>query len=136
MPIPNIFPGEVLQYIKRFNFREENVNVKTVLLDLEGEGWKPHDKFPGLFVKPFLSGEEGFGFKTYAVKVTPGGEIPRHTHDVTEVFLFYKGNGESFMNGKIGKVSAGTVVAAPAGDLHGFVNTSDEDVIILANFEA
>ena len=94
--------------------------------------WVKHEEYPGVFVKPFLTGEEGLGFKTVWVKVVPGGEILLHTHDVTEVFLIWQGEGN------IGEetLRRGAIMAAPAGQEHFLRNDGAEDVILLANFTA
>jgi quercetin dioxygenase-like cupin family protein len=110
--------------------------MKTIVLDFNTQDWKPHEKFTGLYTKPFLSGKEGFGFKSYLVRVLPGAEIPVHTHDVTEIFLIYSGTGTAYVEGEYVEVSGGTIIAAPAGKEHGMKNTGSQEMIILANFES
>jgi quercetin dioxygenase-like cupin family protein len=119
------------------NSMKEGIFLKKTLIFSENQmEWQKHPQFPGVFVKPVLKGDEGYGFRTSFIKVVPGGEILPHTHDVTEVFYFYKGKALVLANGENIEVSAGDLIIAPAGEEHGTKNLSDEDVYLLANFEA
>lgn len=106
----------------------------TIILEFDNRSWEPHPKYSGLYVKHFLSGEENYGFRIFWVKVTPGHEVPIHTHEITEVYLIWEGKGEMEINGEVKMFSKGTIFASPAGVEHGMKNAGDEDLIILANF--
>ncbi|CFX14234.1 RmlC-like jelly roll fold [Syntrophomonas zehnderi OL-4] len=108
----------------------------TLVFNIEKGEWKPHPSSPGVFVNSMLAGNEGFGFKNMYVKIVPGGEILPHIHDVTEVFYIISGTGSVLVNGQRVDYSTGTVVAAPAGVEHGVKNNTDQEIYLLANFEA
>lgn len=110
--------------------------MKTLVFNIEEGEWQPHPTSPGVFVNGMLTGTEGLGFKSMFVKIVPGGEILPHTHDVTEVFYFIKGTGSVLVNGRRLEYGPGTVVAAPAGIEHGVKNNTDQEIYLLANFEA
>ena len=57
------------------------------------------------------------------MSVQPGDNVGEETHDVDQVLVFVEGEGESVLDGKRGRVGAGSLVSVPAGTLHNFVST-------------
>lgn len=60
------------------------------------------------------------------MSVEPGDDVGEETHDVDQVLVFVAGEAESVLDGRRGRVSAGSLVAVPAGTLHNFLNTGSE----------
>ncbi len=58
------------------------------------------------------------------MSVEPGDEIGEETHDVDQVLVFVKGDGEAVLDGKRSPIEEGSLVAVPAGTSHNFINTS------------
>lgn len=57
------------------------------------------------------------------MSVEPGDDIGEETHDVDQVLVFVKGEGEAVLNGERSEVEKGSLVAVPAGTKHNFINT-------------
>lgn len=57
-------------------------------------------------------------------KLTPGGQIYPHTHNVGEVIFIIAGNVEFLVNGEWLPYGAGDTVIAPAGVVHSVRNIS------------
>jgi quercetin dioxygenase-like cupin family protein len=76
-----------------------------------------------------LSGEKENGrLSAHLTIIKPGGEIIPHTHEVLEVIYIVKGEGSALVNGERKRAEPGTIVLAPAGSEHGFLNTGDTDI--------
>lgn len=108
--------------------------MNTTFLEFDKSKWKPHPKYSGLYVSNFLSGEENYGFRVFWVKVIPESEIPVHSHEVTEIYLIWQGEGEVTIGEEVKVLGAGTIFASPAGAEHSMKNAGEEDLIILAIF--
>jgi mannose-6-phosphate isomerase-like protein (cupin superfamily) len=60
-----------------------------------------------------------------------GGEIGLETHEHNDQLLtFVSGTGEAYVDGETSTVSAGDLVAVPAGTEHNFTNTGDEPLVL------
>lgn len=108
--------------------------MKTLVFHVQDMEWVKHPTFPGVYVKDMLAGEHGMGITNKYIKIEPQGEIQTHTHDVTEAFFILQGKASVLVNGERVELSAGNMIAAPAGQVHGLINQGAEDVILLANF--
>lgn len=102
----------------------------------ENINWEPHPTSPGVFLRSMLSGSENMGLKNSIVKIIPGGQILKHTHDVTEAIFFLKGQFNTLVNGNWQTLAEGNMVAAPAGVEHSIKNDTDQDIFLLATFES
>lgn len=58
----------------------------------------------------------------------PGDRVLLHTHAVEEVLLFSSGSGEVQVGEKCFAVRVGVTVHIPAGEIHGFRNTSQDEL--------
>ncbi len=63
------------------------------------------------------------------MSIPSGGEIGEETHETVDQTLFFvNGNGEAVLEGKSKPIGKGDVVFVPAGALHNFKNTGDDDL--------
>ena len=63
------------------------------------------------------------------MSIPVGGEIGEETHPTVDQILFFvEGEGEAILEGKASPVEEHGVVFVPAGTLHNFKNTGDEDL--------
>ncbi|HXY85427.1 MAG TPA: cupin domain-containing protein [Gaiellaceae bacterium] len=60
------------------------------------------------------------------LEVDPGDHIPLHTHSAEETLVFLEGTGQATAGAVDADVSAGSIVVAPAFEMHGFANTGVE----------
>jgi mannose-6-phosphate isomerase-like protein (cupin superfamily) len=60
------------------------------------------------------------------MSIEPGEEIGEETHEVDQVLVFVKGEGEAVLDGERSPVEKGSLVSVPAGTRHNFVNTGDK----------
>lgn len=66
-----------------------------------------------------------------SVRVNPGlSPHPPHEHPEEELLLVVEGKGEFLLDGKASPCSAGTMLYATAGHLHGFKNTGSEPLTV------
>ena len=83
----------------------------------------------------FLIGERGAGTDQLVVGRTvlpPGARHERHRHPNCDEFLVVmSGRGEIYTNEGEEPAGEGDVIFTPAGNWHGFNNTSDEDVLLI-----
>ncbi|MGE5041326.1 MAG: cupin domain-containing protein [Candidatus Levyibacteriota bacterium] len=64
-----------------------------------------------------------------AMSIPVGGDIGEETHPTTDQILFFvEGHGEAKLNGETEEVEEHDVVFVPAGTLHNFTNTGEEDL--------
>ena len=64
-------------------------------------------------------------------RVQPKGEFSIHADDYNHVFLFLEGKGEGMLGDDSYEIEPGLIVRVPAGQPHGYRNTSDSDLILL-----
>lgn len=64
----------------------------------------------------------------------PGERVLMHTHPVEEVLIFTGGSGDVRLGNETLPVSAGVTVHIPAGELHGFRNTGEEELRVFVLF--
>ena len=63
------------------------------------------------------------------MSIPPGGDIGEETHpDIDQILFFVKGKGEAIIEGKPAPLGKGDAVFVPAGTLHNFKNTGEEDL--------
>ena len=83
----------------------------------------------------FLIDERGAGTDQLVVGRTvlpPGARHERHRHPNCDEFLVVmSGRGEIYTNECEEPAGEGDVIFTPAGNWHGFNNTSDEDVLLI-----
>ena len=82
-----------------------------------------------------LSGEKENGrLSAHLTTIKPGGEIIPHVHEVLEMMYIIQGEGSALVNGERQRSEPGTIVVAPPGSEHGFLNTGDTDIVIYCVF--
>lgn len=59
------------------------------------------------------------------MSIEPGDEIGEETHEVDQILMFIDGDGQAVLDGHKSKVTQNSMVVAPAGALHNFINTGD-----------
>jgi quercetin dioxygenase-like cupin family protein len=70
--------------------------------------------------------------EVFELRFGPGFEVPPHTHaDHADCFYVLEGNVEFTVGDEVFRVGAGTWVAAPIGDRHGFRNAGDGELRLL-----
>lgn len=86
-----------------------------------------HPRFAGVKIAVLVSGKDSDMVSVSVLKVSPGVEIPVHTHDpqLDSIFVL-SGQGEAYVNGRWQAVEAGDHVFAPSGAEHGIRNTGNE----------
>lgn len=63
--------------------------------------------------------------------IPPGGEIGEEVHDDTDQILsFVSGIGKAVVSGRERKVTAGDIVAVPAGKKHNFLNEGPNPLVL------
>jgi quercetin dioxygenase-like cupin family protein len=96
------------------------------------EEWRP-GVLTRLRASAALGAERVCAFEQWA---EPGTGAPRHRHDEEEVILVPSGGGRFEMDGEEEEVRAGDTVVVRPGVWHGFVNTGEETLHVLAVFSS
>ncbi len=65
------------------------------------------------------------------VKMAPGGTSPAHRHPHPQIFYVISGTGIVRLDGKEYTLKPGSAVRVLGGELHDFVNTGTEELIML-----
>ncbi|MCI2429687.1 cupin domain-containing protein [Candidatus Acetothermia bacterium] len=65
------------------------------------------------------------------VKMAPGGTSPAHRHPHPQLFYVISGMGIARLDGVEHKLKAGSVVRVFNGELHDFVNTGSEELVMI-----
>lgn len=106
--------------------------IENRIYDLHGEEWKAvrGDLTKRVFGKSLIPRNLG-EIQIVWTKVEPNGEFPRHKDPYHHVFYFLKGQGEGWLGNETYEIKPGTVVEIPAGELHGYKNTGENDITLL-----
>ncbi len=97
-----------------------------------GPDWKPVR--PELTEGVFGAVLPGAGAEILSLTVTrvrPGGRFEAHRDTYRHVLYFFSGTGTVSIEGEEYEVSAGTVVDIPAGKLHQYINTANDELVLL-----
>ncbi len=82
-----------------------------------------------------LSAEKENGrLSAHLTIIKAGGEIFPHTHEVLEMIYIIQGEGLALVNGERKESEPGTIIVAPAGSEHGFLNTGNTDIVMYCVF--
>ncbi|MBD3191036.1 MAG: cupin domain-containing protein [Candidatus Heimdallarchaeota archaeon] len=106
--------------------------VQKKIYELQEEKWKVtrKDLTEKVFGKALIP--EGLtNVKIVLTKVESGGKFNQHSDDYHHVFYFLEGEGIGFLGGERYKINPGLVVQVPAGEEHGYENTSDKDLQLI-----
>lgn len=93
-----------------------------------------HPKHINVYKKDLTSNDENGRLSASYLNIMPGGELVPHTHEVLEVFYIISGSGSALVNGERQKATAGSVIIALPGVLHGLINDSSEIIELYAVF--
>ncbi|MFQ5821029.1 MAG: cupin domain-containing protein [Candidatus Heimdallarchaeota archaeon] len=74
--------------------------------------------------------EELTDVKIVLTRVEPGGEFTIHQDPYHHVFYFIEGRGEGQLGDVFYEINSGLVVEVPAGELHGYKNTGEKDLLL------
>jgi mannose-6-phosphate isomerase-like protein (cupin superfamily) len=94
------------------------------------------DRSPsGLPLRHLVTGAVG-SISLYAGEqwLQPDDEVLPHTHTVEEVLLFTAGSGEVRIGNESCAVHAGVTIHIPAGEVHGFRNTGQDELRLYVLF--
>jgi len=98
------------------------------------QGLKREDGWIDMQVQ-FLIDQKSAGTENTVVGWTvlkPGAAHERHLHrNCDEFFVVLKGSGHVYVEDREEPAAEGDVVYSPRGCPHGFINTSDEDVVLV-----
>ncbi len=99
---------------------------------------QPTDRSPsGLPLRHLVTGNVGSSALYVGEQwLQPRDEVLPHTHPIEEVLLFTAGSGEVRVGGESFAVHAGVTVHIPAGELHGFRNTGQDELRLYVLFSA
>ncbi len=95
---------------------------------------KDHPDYPGVKIETMVGDDLSSEYRCAIVKVQPGGEILPHTHPTLEVAYIIEGVGKLLINEDLETISAGEVMYAPAGIVHGIKNDGKKDMLLFATF--
>ena len=113
---------------------EEPVAMPRIVNSAETE-WGNHPRFSGIQMKPLLTKADNALANVSMVHVPPGGEVGWHMH-ATQVETVYLLSGQAVLT--IGAIesalTAGCIVAIPAGAEHALRNVGDKSIELLAFF--
>jgi quercetin dioxygenase-like cupin family protein len=86
-----------------------------------------HPRFAGVKIAVLVSGKDCKAVSVSVLELSPGVEIPVHTHDPQLDSIYVaSGRGEAYVNGTWQAVEAGDYILAPQGVEHGARNTGTE----------
>ena len=116
-------------------FAQGKVCTVNGLLAAEGLVFKPHNSFPGVFVKTLVSGESTAGqISCHLVKVEASCRLDDHSHkESLEIHEVVSGSAVCSLGDREFVYDKGSVGVIPAGVVHKVV-AGDEGVYILAKF--
>jgi quercetin dioxygenase-like cupin family protein len=100
------------------------------LIDTNLLNWQPvrPELTRGVSGKPLLDGPT----KVVLTRVVPGGVFPPHRDKYDHLFHFLSGTGVVLLGGKRIEVVAGVCLQIEAGEVHGYENSGEEDLLLLS----
>ncbi|MBN1329978.1 MAG: cupin domain-containing protein [Candidatus Heimdallarchaeota archaeon] len=75
--------------------------------------------------------KEWSDIKLTVTRVEPNGEFPMHKDPYHHIFYFISGIGKLYIEDKVFDILPNLVAEIPAGLVHGYKNTSHEEMILL-----
>lgn len=100
--------------------------------ELEELDWKAprKDLTKGVFERSLVP-RELTDVKIVLTRVEPGGIFSPHKDPYHHVFYFIKGHGEGQLRDESYEIKPNLMVEIPAGELHGYKNTGEEDLLLI-----
>ncbi|MBI1743317.1 cupin domain-containing protein [Candidatus Acetothermia bacterium] len=104
---------------------------KLQLLDIAGQAWGKGIS-PGIFQKPMWTRKESNSHaQIMLVKMEPGITSPAHRHPHPQIFFVISGTGQARLDGKIYELTSGSTVRVLNGELHDFINTGSQELVMI-----
>ncbi len=100
------------------------------VFDANSIGWQPvrPEVTDAVFGKTLLDGN----VKAVLTRVAPGGKFRKHRDKYAHLFYFLSGEGVLLIGGEKFTVRTGHMAQIDAGELHGYENAGDEDLILIS----
>jgi quercetin dioxygenase-like cupin family protein len=96
---------------------------------------KAEERGPGLYRKMIVTKENGATLSSGGdLTIKPGGEIRLHTHDVEEIIFIHSGQLKGTLGDEVRTLGPDQTLIAPAGVVHGLLNTGKSDARIITFF--
>jgi len=101
----------------------------SFIINLNMLEMKPHPKFEGVKIGFVLTKEKHPELSITVLELSPGVEIPLHTHEkeVDTIFIL-KGKGEVYLKNKWSQVKEGDVVVISPKEIHGLKANKDTNL--------
>jgi uncharacterized cupin superfamily protein len=104
-----------------------------IVLD-PGEGdryWQPAPSFGDVTLRITPLSHPGITFAAGEQRLSPGGAIPRHAHEVsTELLYVLRGTGVAMLDGESFGIGPGDTILAGHHVEHEIINTGDTDLVL------
>ncbi len=101
--------------------------MQTLFFKHPNIAFADHPRFAGVKLALLVSGKDCSAVSVSVLELSPGVEIPVHTHDPQlDSIYVVSGRGEAYVNGAWQAVEAGDYILAPQGVEHGARNTGTE----------
>ncbi len=101
------------------------------LVSLSEQEWEK-GIVPGIAQKPILTRKESNSHaQIYLVKMEKGITSPAHRHPHPQLFYVIAGTGQARLDGKVYELKPGSTVRILNGEMHDFVNTSQQELIMI-----
>jgi quercetin dioxygenase-like cupin family protein len=113
---------------------QEPITVPRIVNSADTE-WMDHPRFAGIQMKPLLTRADNALANVSLVQVPPGGEVGWHVH-ATQVETVYLLAGKAILTigANASPMTAGCIVAIPAGAEHSLHNVGSEAIELIAFF--
>ncbi|HTZ18788.1 MAG TPA: cupin domain-containing protein [Dissulfurispiraceae bacterium] len=100
------------------------------VFDVNSTAWQPvrPDVAESVFGRTLLDGN----VKTVLTRVAPGGKFKLHKDNYAHLFYFLSGEGVLKIGEERFDITPGLTASVNAGDLHGYENTGDSDLMLLS----
>ncbi|MGP8051182.1 MAG: cupin domain-containing protein [Desulfobaccales bacterium] len=93
--------------------------------------------FPGVVSKLLMNKEKGAAAITVGeLRIAAGSALPLHVHKVEEALVFISGEAAVEVDGKVTRITAASVLLAPAGTRHTIRNVGTDELRIIFFFPA
>ncbi|MCO6451770.1 MAG: cupin domain-containing protein [Caldilineales bacterium] len=97
--------------------------------------WSPHPRYPDIFFKKIVGGDENPAMSVGMVNVPPGKTIGIHTHpDSVETIYCLMGQGLLTVQNVQTPFTEGSWTAIPKGMEHGMHNATTEPLLLITLF--
>jgi len=111
------------------------IGKPTKLISGETSAWHAEPEQPGFFSKNLVTSQEMESISAHHLRLEPGGEVKSHAHErETELHFVISGHGQAWIGDQWRDVTAGDVVLAFPGIVHGLRNPDSTSLFVLCVF--